>query len=345
MGKPTLTLRRMSANGACVATSERPVLVGGCARSGTTLLRSMLNSHPDLAVPHETKFVVTAWRNRDRFGDLTRVENRRAVARWILELPNTRFTRLGIEPDELTEAFAAAPPTLGSLMAACFSRYAEHHGKPRWGDKRPSYSRNLDALFRLFPQFQFVHVVRDPRACAASMRRAWDGWGRVASAAEVWERTDKAVRAARRGLPAGQFLEIYYEHLVAEPEQTLEQICGFLGLDPTGVPKMLDYHRNGVDLPRDKLYGNAAKPVSTTAVQRWMSDLSEPEIAFLEHVLGDRIRAHGYDLTAAGTPVPADQLADYRSLRSRRDREALRRRLVELKRKATYRQPTAAQRL
>ncbi len=324
-----------------MSRDDVPILVGGCARSGTTLLRTMLNSHPDLAVPHETKFVVTVWRNRDRFGDLTSEGNRRAVADWVVSLPNTRFARLGIEPGELADRFADAAPTLGSLMASCFRAYAERAGKPRWGDKRPSYSRNLDAVFRLFPDARFVHVVRDPRACAASMRRAWEGWGRIASAAEVWERTDRAVQAARRRLPAEQFLQIYYEDLVARPEGTLEAVCAFTGLDPTGVPKMLDYHNGGHGLPAGSLYGNAAKPVDTSAVKRWTRDLSPGEVAFLEHVLRDRIRSHGYDLTAPTAPVPADHLADYRRLRVRRDREALRRNLVELKRKVTYRRPTA----
>src|SRR6184192_2964907 len=119
-GKAPLTLGPMNTHGAFGAVSGRPLFVGGCARSGTTLLRTMLNNHPDFGMPHETKFVVAAWRSRDRFGDLRRVENRRAVAHWILELPKTKFERLGISPDDLVEDFAAAQPTLGSLLATCF---------------------------------------------------------------------------------------------------------------------------------------------------------------------------------------------------------------------------------
>jgi hypothetical protein len=173
------------------------------------------------------------------------------------------------------------------------------------------------------------------------MRRAWEGWGRIASAAEVWERTDRAIVSARRKLPSSQFLQIYYEDLVARPEGVLEAICAFAGLDSTGVPKMLDYHHSGTGLPKGSLYGNASKPVDTSATKRWMQELAPSEVAFLEHVLRDRIRAHGYDLTAPGAAVPTDHMADYRRLRARRDREAVRRHLVELKRKVTYRRPTA----
>ncbi|MEO5874336.1 MAG: sulfotransferase [Streptosporangiaceae bacterium] len=316
------------------------MIVGGCARSGTTLLRTMLNSHPDLAVPHETKFMVTAWRRREAFGDLTRVDNRRDVADWCIDVPHSRFSRIGIDREVLREAFAAAAPTLGSLMAVCFELYAEKNGKPRWGDKRPSYSRNLNAVFGFFPNARFVNVVRDPRACVASMGKAWPKWGRVASATEVWERTDKAVQAGHRKLSADQILEIRYEDLVTKPYETLEPICEFLSLDAAQIPTMLDYHE-GKDLPTGELYRNAAAPVNTQAVQRWMEEMSDSDIALVEHVLGDRIVHHGYELTGRRGPLSAEVMADFERVRAKRNKEERRRQLVEFKRRVTYRQPTA----
>jgi hypothetical protein len=319
----------------------RPVFVGGCPRSGTTLLRTMLNSHPHLAVPHETRFLILAWRRRNLFGDLTRAENRRYVARWILDQPKGKISRIGIPPDELIEAFAAAPPTLGSLMAACFSKYAERDGKTRWGDKRPSYSQNLDALFAMFPDARFVNVVRDPRACAASMRRAWTHFGRLASAVEVWERTDRTVQRALRKGPSDRITEVRYEDLVADPQAALERLCGFLALDPAGIPDMLAYHTGG-DLPTGPMHENAGKPVSTASLQRWTDDLDAPEIAFVEKVLADRLLHHRYEPSGVLAPARAAELAELRRIRRMRSRRGHRRRLVELKRTITYRQPTAA---
>lgn len=320
----------------------RPVFVGGCPRSGTTLLRTMLNSHPHLAVPHETRFVILAWRRRNLFGDLRRAENRRKVARWILQDPKSRFSsRIGIPDDELVEAFAAAPPTLGALMATCFSRYAERNGKPRWGDKRPSYAQNLDELFAMFPDAQFVNVVRDPRACVASMGKNWDGWGRLASAVEIWERTDKEIQKAIRRLPAGKITEVRYEDLVTAPQQTLEKLCAFLALDPAGIPDMLAYHQ-GDDLPTGRLHENAAKPVSTGSLRLWAEELDDADIAFVEGALADRLRHHHYEPSGVRSPAPAEELSELKKVRRHRSLQERRRRLVELKRRVTYRQPTAA---
>lgn len=318
-----------------------PVFVGGCPRSGTTLLRTMLNSHPHLAVPHETKFVVQAWRRRNVFGDLSSAQNRRDVARWILKTPKARFSRIGIPDDELVEAFAAAPPTLGSLMATCFAGYAERYGKPRWGDKRPSYAQNLDALFAMFPDAQFVHVIRDPRACVASMGRHWKGWGRLASAVEIWERTERDMRRAVRRLPAARITEVRYEDLVTDPRQTLEGLCTFLGLDQAGVPDMLAYHEGG-DLPTGELHKNAAEPVSTGSLDLWREQLDEQDVAFVEDVLAEQLRRHRYEPSGTTARPPAWAYAELRKIRRRRTRQERRRRLVELKRRVTYRQPTAA---
>ena len=151
-----------------VSRSQRPVFVGGCPRSGTTLLRTMLNSHPELAIPQETRVLIDGYRRRAEWGDLALPENRLRVARWVVERKESRFRCLTEDADELVERMVAAPPTIGSVLGAGFRLYAERHGKPRWGEKRPSVVLNLDAVLAMFPDAQYVNIVRDPRAAVAS---------------------------------------------------------------------------------------------------------------------------------------------------------------------------------
>ncbi len=199
---------------------DRPVVIGGCPRSGTTLLRTMLHCHPEIAIPRETRFVLESWLQRTKFGDLEDVANRRRLASWIFERKESQANRLGLDEEEAIERLVAAPPTLGSLLATCFVMYAERNGKPRWGDKRPMYATRLSAIWDLFPNAQFIHVVRDPRACVASVRKL--GWynGKVAPALELWERSIHTVNAWRPKLSADQLLEVKYEDLVTAPEAT-----------------------------------------------------------------------------------------------------------------------------
>ena len=231
----------------------RPVFVGGCPRSGTTLLRTMLNAHPELAIPHETRILVDGYRRRAAWGDLGDPERRRAVAQWVVEREVSQYRRLHEDAGELVARMVAAPPTIGSVLGAGFRLYAERNGKARWGDKRPSLVLHLGAVLAMFPDAQYVNVVRDPRAAVASIRRVgrrhgWPAHG-VPGGTDSWERSVRAADKWRRRLPADQFLEVQYEHLVADPEAVLARVVAFLELDPAGLDAMLR-HDETADIRR-----------------------------------------------------------------------------------------------
>ena len=320
---------------------DRPVFVGACPRSGTTLLRTMLNSHPDLALPLETRFLMEAWSARTRFGDLSDEGRRRELARWIFRSQRTRWRRLGVERRAAITRLVAAPPTIGSLLGTCFVMYAEGQGKPRWGDKRPMYDQHLDAIFAMFPDAQFVHLVRDPRAAAASIRRAGWGGGGVVAPTELWGRSLRAVDVWRRRLASDQLLEIRYEDLVTEPRATLQGVCGFLGLATDGVDRMLAFHE-GPDVPRAKHHWQVSRPVTAASLRGWQSALSAPEVAFVERALGAQMRRYGYQPEAAGTRVPKDLWREFLRRRCKRTAITARDASREAMRRLAYRQPTAA---
>jgi hypothetical protein len=323
----------------------RPVFVGGCPRSGTTLLRTMLNSHPGLAIPHETRILIDGYRRRADWGDLGDPDNRGRVARWVVERKVSRHEQLTEDADALVERMVAAPPTLGSVLGAGFRLYAERHGKERWGDKRPSLVLNLDAVFAMFPDAQYVNLVRDPRAVVASIRRVGrrHGWGAhgIPGATDTWERSVRAADAWRRRVPDDAFLEVQYEHLVTDPAEVLGRIVEFLDLDPAGLDAMLRHHETA-DIRSRTLHANVSRPVTTERLRSWERALKPKEIAFVESVLGDRMRRYGYEPVASGAQVPSPLRRRYRQRRNEMRREAARRRGRELWLRLTYRRPVAA---
>ncbi|MFL5846061.1 MAG: sulfotransferase family protein [Solirubrobacteraceae bacterium] len=327
--------------------ADRPLFIGACPRSGTTLLRSLLDNHPDLAIPAETDFVIPLWKMRARFGDLGERPNRRAVGRWIFRqqghggarLRAGKFTR-----KQAVKRVAQSEPTLGSIIATCFGMYAEAHGKQRWGDKRPAYAGRLPMLFELFPDAQFINLVRDPRAAVASQIPL--GWGHeeeaLASAAVRWEFSVRRVDEFARGLRPDQLLDLRYEDMVRAPEATLEQVCAFAGLRAgDAIATMLDGERVGKFRPgwHDKL----SEPISTDSVERWREKLDPHEIALVEHVAEPFMERLGYRTAADGaTPTDAD-LRELRRQRKARARKWRREARDELKRRhVLYRRPVAA---
>ena len=324
---------------------RRPVIIGGCPRSGTTLLRTMLHSHPDLAIPRETRFVIEAWQRRKRFGDLGKVANRRRLARWIFRRPKSQARRLGLDPDEAIARLVAAPPTLGSLLATCFVMYAENEDKPRWGDKRPMYASRMTAVWDLFPDAHFFHVVRDPRACVASLRKLHWYDGNIASMVELWERSLKSVDAWRGKLAADQLLDVRYEDLVRDPEATLKRVAGVAGLGAgeAALEQMLRYHEVK-EWRSQRYHANLSRPLDESRVSGWRETLEMSEIAFVEEATGPLMRRWGYEAVADGVSAPAELVRD---LSNRRRRQAAARRKFawkdSVKKLVTHRQPLAAE--
>jgi hypothetical protein len=301
----------------------------------------MLNSHPELAVPHETRFLVDAFRRRRRWGDLSDPQRRRELARWVISQERSRWKRLVSDAGALEEAMVAAAPTLGSVLASGFALYADRHGKTRWGDKRPSYVTNLDAVFALFPDAQFVNVVRDPRSVVSSVRKI--GWFKdgLVQGTEWWERSERAGRRWDQRLAADQFHEVCYERLVTEPRSELSRLVAFLGLGPAGLGSMLNYHEQA-DISSTRMHPLVRKPLTTSALRTFETALEPHEIAFIEQVLAAQMKRRGYEPVAPGVPVRRDLLKSMRRRRALARRNTARRWLAERRRNLSYRQPLAA---
>ncbi|MEV8507321.1 sulfotransferase [Actinoplanes sp. NPDC051475] len=286
--------------------TDRPIIVVGCPRSGTTMLQLMLHAHPRIAIPPETRFVLAAYREYREFGDLRLPENRRALARRIVDRVETRFCDLGLDPEETVERIAAGPGTLGSVLATIFQSYAARFGKPRWGDKRPAYLHNVDILVRLFPDAQFINIVRDGRDCVASLKEM--SWHRkdIYATVAAWARAVDDARRAARSLGGSQWYELRYEDLVADPHARLTELCSYLGeeyhpamAEPSAVAE--------VAVPSFKTWhARTHTPVTTQRVQSWQTRLTAEEIALCEAALGSRLVANGYELSGAGRPASAE---------------------------------------
>lgn len=214
-----------------------PFIVGS-PRSGTTLLRFMLDSHPELAIPPETGFLRLAPRMRGG-GDKLRERFFHALVNYPEGAPS--WPDFEIPEEEFRAALARVVPfTLADGYRTFYRLYAARFGKARWGDKTPHYCFELRAIRRLLPEARFVHIIRDGRDAALSLRGMWfsPGW-QIETQAAYWRR---CVQAARRdGLGHADYLEVRYEDLVLDTRATLERVCAHVGLDFEEA--MLSYYR------------------------------------------------------------------------------------------------------
>jgi hypothetical protein len=282
--------------------NNRPIFVVGCPRSGTTMLQLMLHAHPRIAIPPETRFLLTAYAERVSFGDLTDAANRRSLAERITH-DTTSFPDLGLDAGEVIDEIMHGPPTLGSAMGIVFRAYAHRFGKPRWGDKRPAYLNNIEVILRLFPDAQIINIIRDGRDCVASLRET--PWYRkeICHAISAWSRAMDNSQRAKDLLSPDSYYEVRYEQLVSEPERELRSMCRFL---------REDYHPAmsepatvaSVAVPSRKTWHRLThSPVTTDRTGSWRQRLEPWEIALCDATIGAKLTTMGYQPSGSADSV------------------------------------------
>ena len=301
------------------AAPDRPIILLGCPRSGTTMLQVALHAHPRIALPPETWLLVDAYREREQFGDLTTRPGRERVADWVLGKKKVRDLRL--DPAHARELLLDAPPTLGSMLGALLRAYSAQYGKPRWGDKRPAYYRDVAAVLRLFPDAQFIHLVRDGRSAVASLKRMTWWHNTVPETISAWSMSIDLGAQWQRRLGPASWHELQYERLVADPETELRRLCTFLGEDydeamihPETVASVAVPKRKRKETAH---HARTGRPMDSARVAAYREGLTPDELALMERVAGSRLQRYGYTLDGPGQ-VPPSALLHYRAVDTRR---------------------------
>jgi hypothetical protein len=281
------------------------------------LLSVILHAHPRIAMPPETRFLFPVYQARNSFGDLNRPRNRRQVARRITA-QRTRFVQLGLDRKKIIRKIVKGPPTIGSAMAIVWAEYARSRGKQRWGEKRPLYWQQMDWLMRLFPDAQVVHLIRDPRACVASLLDVHWWRGGFYDAVTTWVMSDRELKAFGRRAAPGTYYALRYEDLLADPRSELEKLCGFL--DEEFDETMLEFATAANDIvPEHKVWHSLThQPLDASRGERWRDRLQPEQVGLIELVAADEMRGNNYEPSGTGERPSSSSRARYRLEYARR---------------------------
>ncbi len=304
--------KRSDSSPRCMQEGRRlpPFFVVGCSRSGTTMLRLILNRHPDLAIPPESHFLVPLLDTYPADSLLSPAEVA-AVVRAIVEHP--RFAAWHTTADELAAACESqSVPTLATLIDTVFRLEIGVTGKPRWGDKTPEYCSHLGRLHQLFPAASFIHIVRDGRDVSNSLRdRTWYGWTEL-QRARHWTRTVRDAESAGRRIGSAQYLRVSYEDLVLSPESTIRSVCDFLHVDVH--PSMLAFYEDAARHVAENIepgghHQKLRRPPQPSDVHRWRRESSLLRIMLFESIAGRMMDQLGMKRKFRGLLRPIGLLA------------------------------------
>jgi hypothetical protein len=240
--------------------------------SGTTLLRLVLDSHPRIAIPQETGFMRAA--RAHRF-----IPFKWSGRRW--------YRRLGWSDEEFNALQRDFYDTV-------FRRYAEQHGKVRWGDKTPLHTWHVDQMTRLFPDAVFVGVVRHPAGSVASNRSRWRH-DIDTTVYHYWRYTTEVARQAIKR--RRRFRVVRYEDLVSQPEPLLRELLRWLGepwSDEVLRHGAVQRERGGKVQVEGRV--RVDDPVDPSRVSKWTEVLDEREVARVRAELAPLGRLFGYSM-------------------------------------------------
>jgi hypothetical protein len=268
---------------------DAPIFIVGAARSGTTLMRNLLNRHPSIAICNETHFHHYVYKRRGAFGDLANPRNRERVIREYLALWRLWFVG---DRGALSEKLMREATTYQELFSGIARHDAELYGKERWGEKTPQHALFSQTLCDWYPGATLIHMIRDPRDVVASMQRMPFAADSVVQNAWKWREWNLA---AQRCSDRPQYLEVRYETLVARPEQELRRICERLG--EKFVPSMLDPRERPEAPTFIPWMKRAEQSVTTERLGKWQEELTPKEVAQIEWTVGRHLETFGYQRT------------------------------------------------
>jgi hypothetical protein len=247
--------------------------------SGPTLLRLMLDSHERIAIPHETGFMRA-------YNAMQFIPFKHTGRGW--------YERLGWAREEYDEK-------LREFFDDVFSRYAEEHGKERWGEKTPLHTWHVGTIKRLFPDSVFVAIARHPGASVASIMRRF-GWP-LAETVYHWERYNKEILRHADRHPR-RMIVLRYEDLVSRTESVMRELLEWLG-EPWS-DRVLEHHVIQAARNHRRIEGQtrAEDSVDPSRIASWASTMHPFDRRHIASEVGRLGEFYGYSLDDPSALAP-----------------------------------------
>jgi hypothetical protein len=304
--------------------AHAPVFVCGVHRSGTTLLRDLLDGHPALSVlPSEGTFFTNFERHLQRIPTTLWLQHMggewlRRLANPIHQGPYWLLGRSSAQVSRYVE-FAQAlmawwPISQGAIggasswplvavalaYAQCTGGLAADSPAQHWAEKTPTNERFLARLYTEFPRAKVVHIIRNPYAVYASHLQAMRAAGeRFTGAARVLQdlaRTYRVALAQSQRAASDRYLLLRYENLIEDPQRSAELIAAFLQVE--ALPILTQPTAAGIPAVSNSSFSSNAEPgsVETGSQQKWVEVLSRSECERVSAVVGAPAAQLGYQL-------------------------------------------------
>ena len=274
-----------------------PIFMIGTQRSGSNLLRLMLNQLPEIAAPHPPHILQRIMPLASGYGDLAVDENFAQLVDDVCRLVELNPVPWeGVMLDRAAVARRCRERNPVAVHGAVYDICAEVKGAKTWCCKSLANINYVPEIEAYFKKPKYIYLYRDGRDVAVSFHKAVVGEKHYYHIAREWAAAQDLALRIQRDVEPIRFMTVSYEELTGDPLRTARDICDFLG-----VPfheSMLDFHRT--DEARraassSDLWVNVTNPVMKNNSRKFLREASEHDIRIFESVAGRVLDALGYD--------------------------------------------------
>lgn len=274
----------------------------GRPRSGTTLLRMLLEAHPNVVIPPESPLILslykkyrkkTGWSREDMEGLFRDIRKQRYFESWLMDETALRREMMTMTGEN----------TFRNILKKVYLSYASLYPKDDIrliGDKNPGYSLYIKRLHKLFPDSKFIYIARDYRDNYLSLTRVNFEVPVIPLVVYRWKFAYRQFRTLQQKHPSS-FYYLKYEDLAAKPEAQFQRICEFLGIEFR--KDVFGFYKKEVELK--EAYGHSEellnihrsllKPVNTGRIGIWKGKMSEKQVRKADLVAGKAAEQAGYE--------------------------------------------------
>ena len=300
------------------ALRDTPLFICGHPKAGTSLMRAVFDSHPQLVVyPEETVFFrryLPEAANLDRPGQLDLAEKRLIhIFKWNREnpdpsqegYPDRDYSAISFEAvrqamQKLLETRWQHP---GDVLSAAVLAFGQVSGQiipdsRYWVEKSPYNEYFAEQIFAWWPQARCIHILRDPRDNFVSYQRKHASWNAEFFAAN-WVRSTQAGMQNQQRYGTQRYLILRYEDLVQSPETHLRQMVDFLGID--WAASLASPTRAGTQWQGNSMFADQFQSISAAPIARWKENLPAEEAAVIDLMTGPLLETWRYPSAARPT--------------------------------------------
>lgn len=259
----------------------QPIFIIGSPRSGTTLVRVILDSHPNICCGPETHLIKTL---QELHADIEQ--------KWHMLQP-------------YTATHETVNNAIGNILETFTNEYKKQKKKPRWAEKTPDNIFRADFINTIFPTCQFINVIRDGRDVVSSYKQRW-GRFTLFKAISTWNKAIELTYQYQKQLPKERYLEIYYEELVTNPEKVTKEMMTFL--NETWSKDLLSHQKAEHDFWFDKEKTETpsklrekrpdrhspSRAIFSSSSGKWKKKLNFFEKAMANLLMNDNLKKLGY---------------------------------------------------